>query len=146
MSETVKSLEDEAPAGEAFESGVPAGESPEAAAGEAGKDADGRCVDEEGEHPQGCDGHGGCGGQSGCGSHEQTTPLFDARSIDPRIRQSAIFGVLMGLPPGEAVTVVTPGDPTPIADLLNERLPGQYEATAAELEDGIFLVTFERLA
>ncbi len=114
----------------------------------AGQDADGHCVDEHGQSPEGCNGHGGCGGSDGggCGDHDtQTTPLLDARTLDPRIRQSAIFGVLMGLPPGEAVTVVTLGDPTPIAELLNERLPGQYEATAAEMEGDVFLVTFERL-
>ncbi|MEP7161509.1 MAG: DUF2249 domain-containing protein [Dermatophilaceae bacterium] len=114
-----------------------------------GKDADGHCVDEHGQSPEGCNGHGGCGGGDeggGCDHGTQTTPLLDARTLDSRIRQSAIFGVLMGLPPGEAVTVVTPGDPTPIAELLNERLPGQYEATAAEMEGDIFLVTFERLA
>ena len=58
----------------------------------------------------GCDGHGGCGGHGGggCGGHGATEPpILDARVIDPLIRQSAIFGVLVGLPPTGKVTIVT---------------------------------------
>ena len=52
---------------------------------------------------------------------------LDARLIDPVIRQSAIFGVLVGLPPAGTVTIVTHENPAPIADLLHERLPGEYD-------------------
>lgn len=96
----------------------------------------------------GCDGHGGCGGHGGggCGGHGATyRPVLDARQIDPAIRQSAIFGVLVGLPPAGAVTIVTHENPAPIADLLEERLPGEYQVTTEPTDDEDYRVTFARL-
>lgn len=95
----------------------------------------------------GCDGHGGCGGHGGGGCHHAPayTPVLDARTIDPLIRQSAIFGVLVGLPPHAAVTVITEQDPAPIADLLHERLPGEYEVATEPTDDAAFTVTFARV-
>lgn len=93
----------------------------------------------------GCDGHGGCGGQHGCGGHTHThTPTLDARLIDPVIRQSAIFGVLVGLPPASSVTIVTLENPAPIADLLHERLPGEYQVSTETSPDDSYWVTFAR--
>lgn len=96
--------------------------------------------------PAGCDGHGGCGGNSGCGSHEAVIPELDARTIHPMIRQSAIFGVLVGLPPQAAVTIVAPNDPGPIVALLEERLPGEYAVTTAQGGAQEWRVTFIRRA
>lgn len=95
----------------------------------------------------GCDGHGGCGGHGGggCGGHAPAhTPTLDARLIDPVIRQSAIFGVLVGLPPAAAVTIITQENPAPIAELLHERLPGEYQVSAEASDDDAFRVTFSR--
>lgn len=95
----------------------------------------------------GCDGHGGCGGHGGggCGGHAPAhTPTLDARLIDPVIRQSAIFGVLVGLPPAAAVTIVTQENPAPIAELLHERLPGEYQVSTEPSDDDSFRVTFSR--
>jgi uncharacterized protein (DUF2249 family) len=94
--------------------------------------------------PTGCDGHGGCGGGGSCGGHEVQIPELDARTIDPLIRQSAIFGVLMGLPPGAAVTIVAPTDPAPIVGLLEERLPGEYGVSAGQGGSQEWRVTFIR--
>ncbi len=100
-----------------------------------------RCEDA----PPGCDGHGGCGGNGGCGGHGAPyVPVLDARQIDPAIRQSAIFGVLVGLPPAQAVTVITEQDPAPIAELLHERLPGEYEVATQQAEEA-YEVTFARI-
>lgn len=96
--------------------------------------------------PAGCDGHGGCGGDSGCGGHETVIPELDARTIHPLIRQSAIFGVLVGLPPQAAVTIVAPSDPGPIVTLLEERLPGEYAVTTAQGGEDEWRVTFIRRA
>ena len=94
----------------------------------------------------GCDGHGGCGGHGGgsCGHAPAGPPTLDARLIDPVIRQSAIFGVLVGLPPAGTVTIVTHENPAPIADLLHERLPGEYEVTTEASDDAAYRVTFAR--
>lgn len=94
----------------------------------------------------GCDGHGGCGGHGGgsCGHAATGTPMLDARTIDPVIRQSAIFGVLVGLPPAGSVTIVTHEDPAPIADLLHERLPGEYQVSTETSDDDAYRVTFAR--
>lgn len=94
----------------------------------------------------GCGGHGGggCGG-CGCGGHGRT-PELDARTIDPAIRQSAIFGVLMGLPPQGSVTIVAPHDPSPLAQLLSERLPGEYGVEVDRVADDEWRATFSRTA
>lgn len=95
----------------------------------------------------GCNGHGGCGGHGGggCGHAPTYTPTLDARQIDPMIRQSAIFGVLVGLPPAGSVTVVTQENPAPIADLLHERLPGEYQVSTDPTDDDAYRVTFARV-
>ncbi|GAB78614.1 Uncharacterized conserved protein, DUF2249 family [Austwickia chelonae] len=98
-----------------------------------------------GSESPGCDGQGGCGSGGGCGGHLTYVPELDARTLDPMIRQSAIFGVLVGLPPEEAVTVVTDQDPAPIAELLEERLPGEYTVTTETTEDDSYRVTFARI-
>lgn len=87
----------------------------------------------------GCGG-GGCGG--GCGG--PYVPELDARALDPMIRQSAIFGVLMGLPAGGAVRVVVNTDPSGITELLEQRLPGQYGAEVETVSDDEFRVVFTR--
>lgn len=87
---------------------------------------------------------GGCGGACGCGGHSARTPVLDARTIDPQIRQSAIFGVLVGMPPRGSVVVVSDVDPAPIAQLLQDRLPGEYAVDAEVLDDGSHVVTFRR--
>lgn len=96
----------------------------------------------------GCGGHGrddggGCGG-CGCGGHGGV-PELDARIIDPTIRQSAIFGVLMGLPPQGRVRIVAPHDPSPIADLLAERLPGEYGVEVDQVGADEWRATFSRI-
>ena len=96
--------------------------------------------------PAGCNGQGGCGGAGGCGSHAAPprVPVLDARTIDPLIRQAAIFGVLVGLPPNQAVTIVTDADPTPMAALLEERLPGEYAVEAVKTDDDEWRFTVAR--
>ncbi|MBW3084002.1 hypothetical protein KEM60_00185 [Austwickia sp. TVS 96-490-7B] len=89
-----------------------------------------------GSEAPGCDGQGGCGSGGGCGGHTvQYVPLLDARTIDPVIRQSAIFGVLIGLPSQESVVVVTDQDPEPVADLLAEQLPGEYTVVTESVDE-----------
>lgn len=90
----------------------------------------------------GCGG-GGCGGMCGGGTY---VPELDARVIDPVIRQSAIFGVLMGLPPAGSVKIVAVSDPTPIAELLASRLPGEYEVQVDEIDEHEWHATFSRSA
>ncbi len=93
----------------------------------------------------GCDGHGGCGSGGGCGGHAvDTVPHLDTRIIDPRIRQSAIFGVLIGMPPGAQVAIVTDYDPEPIASLIEERLPGAFSMVTEQAERGAWQVSFAR--
>ncbi|MDO5628334.1 MAG: DUF2249 domain-containing protein [Mobilicoccus sp.] len=89
----------------------------------------------------GC-GSGGCGGA--CGG--PYVPELDARALDPMIRQSALFGVLMGLAPAGSVRVVVNTDPSGIATLLEERLPGQYSVEVDEVSDDEYRVVFSRLA
>lgn len=93
----------------------------------------------------GCGSHdgGGCGGCGGaCGG--PYVPELDARTLDPMIRQSAIFGVLMGLPAQGVVRVVVNSDPSGIADLLEERLPGQYTADVDTVSEDEYRVLFAR--
>lgn len=90
---------------------------------------------------QGGCGNGGCGG--GCGG--AYVPELDARALDPMIRQSAVFGVLMGLPPAGSVLVVTNTDPSSIATLLEERLPGQYSADVDAVSEDEYRVVFSRV-
>lgn len=91
-----------------------------------------------------CGGSGSCGGHGSCGSHAPHTPVLDARLIDPVIRQSAIFGVLIGMPTGGAVTIVSDQDPTPISDLIRDRLPGSFEVTSERLGEQEWRVDFAR--
>lgn len=90
----------------------------------------------------GCGG-GGCGGTCGGGTY---VPSLDARAIDPIIRQSAIFGVLMGLPPEGSVKIIGVTDPSPIAELLESRLPGEYSIEVAEVDELEWHATFSRSA
>ncbi|GMA41293.1 DUF2249 domain-containing protein [Mobilicoccus caccae] len=92
-----------------------------------------------GEQGGGCGG-GGCGG--GCGG--PYVPELDARELDPMIRQSAIFGVLMGLPSEGSVRVVVNTDPSGIAQLLEQRLPGEYSAEVDEVSEDEYRVLFAR--
>ena len=86
---------------------------------------------------------GGCGGCGGaCGG--PYIPELDARELDPMIRQSAIFGVLMGLPPQGSVRVVVNTDPSGIASLLEERLPGEYAADIDAVSEDEYRVLFSR--
>lgn len=62
------------------------------------------------------------------------------------IRQSAIFGVLVGLAPQAAVTIVAPNDPGAIVALLEERLPGEYAVTTSQGCADEWRVTFIRRA
>ncbi len=118
----------------------------EAAEGSLGSGA-GSCAGEDpGTAPAGCNGQGGCGSGSGCGGHEAVIPELDARTIHPMIRQSAIFGVLVGLPPQAAVTIVAPNDPGPIVALLEERLPGEYAVMTDQAAADEWRVTFIRRA
>lgn len=91
----------------------------------------------------GCAGHGSCGGSGSCGNGH--VPVLDARTIDPVIRQSAIFGVLIGLAPGAAVTIVSDQDPQPIAALMQERLPGSFEIDLDRAGEAEWRVGFARL-
>ncbi|WP_168582543.1 DUF2249 domain-containing protein [Gephyromycinifex aptenodytis] len=90
----------------------------------------------------GCGG-GGCGGMCGGGSY---VPTLDARAIDPTIRQSAIFGVLMGLPAAGSVKIIGVTDPSPIAELLESRLPGEYSVAVQEVAELEWHATFSRSA
>jgi len=93
---------------------------------------------------EGGNGGGGCGGCGGaCGG--PYVPELDARELDPVIRQSAIFGVLMGLPSQGLVRVVVNSDPSGIADLLEERLPGQYSADVDPVSEDEYRVLFARV-
>ena len=94
----------------------------------------------------GCGSHdgGGCGGCGGaCGG--PYIPELDARELDPVIRQSAIFGVLIGLPPQGLVRLIVNSDPSGIAELLEERLPGQYTADVDTVSDDEYRVLFTRV-
>lgn len=91
------------------------------------------------EQAGGC-GSGACGGI--CGG--PYVPELDARALDPVIRQSAIFGVLMGLPPQGSVRVVVNSDPAGIAQLLEERLPGEYSSEVDAVSDDEYRVLFAR--
>ncbi|WP_116112200.1 DUF2249 domain-containing protein [Austwickia chelonae] len=117
---------------------------PAASAHQAGAEAAGSHGGGCGSESPGCDGQGGCGSGGGCGGHLVYVPELDARTLDPMIRQSAIFGVLVGLPPEESVTVLTDQDPTPIADLMEERLPGEYTVDTETIEGDCYRVTFTR--
>lgn len=91
------------------------------------------------ERSGGC-GSGACGGV--CGG--PYVPELDARELDPVIRQSAIFGVLMGLPPQSSVRVVVNSDPSGIAELLEERLPGEYSSEVDAVSADEYRVVFVR--
>lgn len=120
--------------------------SPGAPDGEPSPSLDGSCAGADPDNaPAGCDGHGGCGSGAGCG-HDLVIPELDARIIHPLIRQSAIFGVLVGLPPQAAVTIVAPNDPGPIVALLEERLPGEYAVSTTQGGQQEWRVTFVRRA
>lgn len=109
--------------------------------------ADHSCADSHAPSAAGgCNGHGGCGSGGGCGGHEPVVPELDARTIHPEIRQSAIFGVLVGLPPEAAVTIVAPNDPSPIVAMLQERLPGEYAVTTTQGAAQEWRATFVRRA
>lgn len=86
---------------------------------------------------------GGCAGMCGGGAY---IPSLDARAIDPTIRQSAIFGVLMGLPPAGSVKIIGVIDPSPLAELLESRLPGEYSIEVDEVSEREWHATFSRSA
>lgn len=96
------------------------------------------------EASSGCDGHGSCGGDQGCGGHATLIPELDARTIHHRIRQSAIFGVLVGLAPGDGATIVAPHDPGPLVELMEQRLPGEYDVEVTCQNSDEWRVTFHR--
>lgn len=103
------------------------------------------------DHPRcgNCDGAGGgCGGTGGHAhagyGASSYTPELDARTIDPVIRQSAIFGVLVGMPPGGSVTVISPQNPQPIVELLHDRLPNEYAVDLSQCAEDEWRVTFAR--
>lgn len=91
-------------------------------------------------------GCGSCGcGAGGCGSNARV-PELDARTIDPQIRQSAVFGVLIGLPPGGGATVVTDAAPELVLTLIEAQFAGQYTVESAQLAPDEWRTTFTRVA
>ena len=91
---------------------------------------------------------GGCGcGAGGCGSGARRVPELDARTIDPQIRQAAIFGVLIGLTPGGGATIITDESPDLVRTLIEGQFGGQYlvEAGSSESDDE-WRTTFTRVA
>ncbi len=92
------------------------------------------------------DGCGSCGcGAGGCGGGSSRVPEFDARPVDPLIRQSAVFGVLIGLPPGAAATVVTAESPDLVRTLIEGQFAGQYQIDGGQVEEQEWRTTFTRL-
>ncbi|GAB98250.1 uncharacterized protein (DUF2249 family) [Kineosphaera limosa] len=73
-------------------------------------------------------------------------PELDARAIDPQIRQAAVFGVLIGLPPGNAATIVTDESPDLVLSLIGGQFAGQYAIEADRPADDEWRTTFTRLA
>lgn len=97
----------------------------------------------ENEEPQaGCGGGCACG-SGGCGQGART-PELDARVIDPAIRQAAVFGVLIGQPPGGRVVIVTDSRPDLVLTLLEGQFAGQYDIEVAEAGEGEWRSTFVR--
>jgi len=91
----------------------------------------------------GCGG-GGCGcGAGGCGGNARV-PELDARPIDPQIRQAAIFGVLIGLPPGSAATVLTDESPELVMTLIEGQFAGQYDIACEQQGEDLWRTTFTR--
>ena len=91
------------------------------------------------------EGCGSCGcGAGGCGSGARV-PELDARVIDPAIRQAAIFGVLIGLPPGSGATIVTDAAPDLVLSLIEGQFSGQYAVETAHPAPEEWRTTFTRL-
>lgn len=92
----------------------------------------------------------GCGscacGAGGCGGGTARVPALDARPIDPAIRQSAVFGVLIGLPPGAAAEIVTDSSPDLVLTLIEGQFSGQYSVTGGQVGDEEWRTTFTRVA
>lgn len=92
-------------------------------------------------------GCGGCGcGAGGCGDGPARVPEFDARPVDPLIRQSAVFGVLIGLPAGSGATVITDESPELVRTLIEGQFVGQYRIEGGRVEDQEWRTTFTRIA
>lgn len=92
------------------------------------------------------DGCGSCGcGAGGCGGGSSRIPEFDARVVDPLIRQSAVFGVLIGLTPGAGATVVMREAPDLVRTLIEGQFAGQYRIEADQVDEQEWRTTFTRL-
>lgn len=92
------------------------------------------------------DGCGSCGcGAGGCGGAPSRVPEFDARGVDPMIRQSAVFGVLIGLTPGAGATVVTADSPDLVRTLIEGQFAGQYRVEGGQVDEQEWRTTFTRL-
>ena len=91
-------------------------------------------------------GCGGCGcGSGGCGDGRARVPEFDAGPVDPLIRQSAVFGVLIGLTPGAGATVITEESPDLVRTLIEGQFAGQYRIEGGQVEEQEWRTTFTRL-
>ncbi len=86
----------------------------------------------------GQDGSGGCGGGR--------VPELDARTIDPALRNAAVFGVLVALVPGSSAVIIDEAEPEVVLMLIAERFPGQYEITGAQAAPGEWRAKFARVA
>lgn len=92
-------------------------------------------------------GCGSCGcGAGGCGSGQARVPELDARGIDQQIRQSAIFGVLIGLAPGSGATVITEASPELVMTLIQGQFAGQYAVEGGQVDEQEWRTTFTRVA
>lgn len=90
---------------------------------------------------------GSCGcGAGGCGGGQARVPEFDVRLVDPLIRQSAVFGVLIGLTPGAGATVITDESPDLVRTLLEGQFAGQYRIEGGRVEEQEWRTTFTRTA
>ena len=96
------------------------------------------------EEPEASAGCGRCAcGEGGCGGAR--TPELDARVIDPAIRQSAIFGVLIGLPPAASAVVVTEASPDLVLTLIEGQFAGQYAVEGGQVDEQEWRTKFTRL-
>ena len=65
--------------------------------------------------------------------------------VDPLIRQSAVFGVLIGLTPGAGATVVMGEAPDLVRTLIEGQFAGQYRIEADQVDEQEWRTTFTRL-